>query len=226
MSGRNPLPGEGNGDLAWSTRCPPRTRRRFPPGAHRRREHLSERRDSRHVQEGDRPSFRRHRVVRRTRAVHRHPGQELLVGHDGPTGFRHRDERRTRDPADRRGAVRRRRIVPAPVHGEDRAVPQGRPDDHLREPRSRSGRTALRASSMDRVRRPEDARQRCGGRAVVHRGEPRGTCRTGRTRHTLGKRRGPDPVRPGDSTKRISRQQCCARAARRASGSSSMRTRS
>ena len=58
-------------------------------------------------------AVRGHRGVRRARGVHGPQAQELLVGHDGSPGILGRDPGRCRHRADRRGAGRRRRIVPA-----------------------------------------------------------------------------------------------------------------
>ena len=51
---------------------------------------------------------------------------------------------------DRRGALGRRRELPAPVRGEDRGVPPRRSHDRLRQPRPRPGRAALRGRGLDR----------------------------------------------------------------------------
>ena len=75
---------------------------------------------------------RRDRRLRRARAVHRHAGQELLVRHVRAPRLRRRRQRRSRHPDHRRGARRRRRELPAQVHGEDRR---------------RSARTAARSCS-------------------------------------------------------------------------------
>ena len=53
--------------------------------------------------------------LRRARPVHRPQAQELLVGHARPARVRGDDPGRRRHPADRRGARRRRRRVPAEV---------------------------------------------------------------------------------------------------------------
>ena len=62
-----------------------------------------------------RPGVRRDRRLRRARAVHRHAGEALLVGHVRAAGLRRRRQRRPRHPPRRRGARRRRRGVPAQV---------------------------------------------------------------------------------------------------------------
>ena len=62
-----------------------------------------------------RPPLRRHRRLRRPRAVHRHAGEELLVGHVRAARVLGGHQRRPRHPARRRGAGRGRRAVPAPL---------------------------------------------------------------------------------------------------------------
>ena len=111
----------------------------------------------------DRRPVRRDRRVRRARAVHRHAGQELLVGHVRPARLRGRRQRRSRHPAHRRGARRRRRELPAQVHGEDRRVPTGRPHDRARVPRPRPraqhvrpGRLARATASCEAIGDPAD----------------------------------------------------------------------
>ena len=83
----------------WSGRQPPRGRDGLQPGAHRTRERLPERRDSRHEAPGDRAALRRDRRVLRRRAVHRHAGQALLERHVRAAGVRCRGASRARDPA-------------------------------------------------------------------------------------------------------------------------------
>ena len=70
-----------------------------------------------------RPALRRDRRVRRARAVHRHPGEELLVGHVRAARVRGGHQRRARRAARRRGARRRRRELPAAVPREVRRPP-------------------------------------------------------------------------------------------------------
>ena len=86
-----------------------RARRRLPPRAVGPRERLPQRRDPRPVEEAARRALRRDRRVRRPRAVHRHAGEELLVGHVRAPRLLGRDQRRSRHPAGRRGARGRRR---------------------------------------------------------------------------------------------------------------------
>ena len=86
-----------------------RARRRLPPGPHRPRERLHQRVDPRDPAEGDREALRRHRRLRRARALHRPAGQELLVRHVRAPRLRGGHQRRPRHPARRRGAGRGRR---------------------------------------------------------------------------------------------------------------------
>ena len=77
---------------------------RVPTGPLGTGEHLPERVDARTVQAGGRPRVRRHRRLRRAGAVHRQPGQVLLVGHVRPARLRRGRQRRPRRPGGRRGA--------------------------------------------------------------------------------------------------------------------------
>ena len=79
--------------------------------------------------------LRRDRRVLRAREVHRHAGAALLVGHVRPARLRGRGQRRPRHPPRRRGALGRRRGVPAQV---PRA---GRRSSSARAARSCSSRT-------------------------------------------------------------------------------------
>ncbi len=74
-------PTAGRVDAWRPRRQPARSRHRLSSRADRPREHLPERRDPRHDAGRDRPQVRRDRRVRRGRAVSRHAGQALLVGH-------------------------------------------------------------------------------------------------------------------------------------------------
>ena len=78
---------------------PARARRRLPSRALRAREHLPQRLDPRPEQEAAQPALRRDRRVRRPRAVHRHAGEELLVGHVRAARVLGGDQRRPRHPA-------------------------------------------------------------------------------------------------------------------------------
>ena len=101
----------------------------------------------------DRRPLRRHRRVRRPRAVHRHAGEELLVGHVRAARLLGRDQRRPRHPPRRRGPRGRRRRVPAPVRREVRRAPR------RRARRSSSSTHALSIGAGD-VRRSRAARAR------------------------------------------------------------------
>ena len=94
---------------------PARARRRLPPRPHRAGERLPQRLDPRVLEGPGRAHLRRHRRVLRAVGVHRHAGEALLVGHVRPARVRGGDQRRARRAAGRRGALRRRRGVPAQV---------------------------------------------------------------------------------------------------------------
>ena len=130
-------PGEGLRRDQGSCLGPARARRRLPPGADGPGERVPQRSDPRALEEGDHRAVRRHRRVRGASRLHRHAGQELLVGHVRPPRLRRRRPRRAGCAADRRGALGRRRELPAPVRREDRRVPPRRPHDRVRQPRAR-----------------------------------------------------------------------------------------
>ena len=65
-------PTAGRAEIRGRVGQPARGRDGLPPGAHRPRERLSQRRDPRHEAQGDRAALRRHRRVLRRREVHRH----------------------------------------------------------------------------------------------------------------------------------------------------------
>ena len=92
-----------------------RGRHRLPPRADRSREHLPQRLDPGHATRGDPRQVRRDRRLRRDRALPRHPGQALLERDVGPARLCGRGPPRARDPARRRGARGRRRLLPAQV---------------------------------------------------------------------------------------------------------------
>ena len=73
-----------------------RAGRRLPPRPDRPGERLPERVDPGPVPQADRPVLRRDRRLLRDRAVHRHPGQVLLVGHVRAAGVRGRPSTSTR----------------------------------------------------------------------------------------------------------------------------------
>ena len=86
-----------------------RAGRRLPPRAVRPRERLPQRLDPRPEQASSSTPVRRDRRLRRPRAVHRHAGEELLVGHVRAARVLGRHQRRPRHPPRRRGPRRRRR---------------------------------------------------------------------------------------------------------------------
>ena len=98
------------------------------------------------TQEAARPALRRDRRLRRPRALHRHAGEELLVGHVRAPRVLGGDQRRPRHPPDRRGARRRRRRVPAEVHREVRRLPcrAARPSSSCRTPSTPFATSATR----------------------------------------------------------------------------------
>ena len=135
---------------------------------------------------------RRDRRLRRHRAVHRPAGEELLLRHVRPARLLHRHQRRPRHPARRRGARRRRRRLPAQVHGEVRRLPRVRQDRRRRQPRHGLDAAALRPGRLARARQ---ARQ---GRPAATRSSTSTSTRATRTASrprtagtALGLRRGP-----------------------------------
>ena len=112
-------PTEGSVDDPGTGRQPPRGRHRLPPGAHRSREHLPERRHPRHVARRDQSEVRRDRRVQRDRHVPRHAGEALLERHVRPARVRGGRASRTRDPDRRRGARGGRRELSAEVPRQD-----------------------------------------------------------------------------------------------------------
>ena len=96
--------------------------------------------------------LRRDRRVRRAREVHRHAGAPLLVGHVRAARVRGRGERRARHPARRRGALGRRRGVPAQVPRPGREVPARGPHDPVRHARGRPRAPHLRPRDRARPR--------------------------------------------------------------------------
>ena len=120
----------------WSGRQPARGRDGLQPGADRTRERLPERGDPRHEAPGDRAALRRHRRVLRRRAVHRHAGEALLERHVRPARVRRRGPPRARDHARGRGALGRRRRVPAALSRTDGGARQRGADGGLRLPRA------------------------------------------------------------------------------------------
>ena len=81
-------------------------------------------------------------------------GEVLLVGHVRAARLRGRRPHRPRRPPRRRGARRRRRGVPAQVHGADRTVPQRGSDDRPGVALGRPGRrSCATAGSSSRTAR-------------------------------------------------------------------------
>ena len=70
------------------------------------------------VDQGGGQALRRDRRLRRAGAVHRQPGEVLLVGHVRPARLRGGGQRRPRRPGGGRGAGRGRRELPAQVPGD------------------------------------------------------------------------------------------------------------
>ena len=141
-------------DAPRPRRVAPRGRHRVPPGAERPRERLPVRGDPRHAPQRYRPALRRDRGVRGRDRVPRHAGQALLERHEGPARVRRRRLPRAGDPRRRRGALGRRRGVPAQVprpHGRRR--PRG-PDRAVREPQHARRRDAVPVGA-DARRRPD-----------------------------------------------------------------------
>ena len=151
-----------------------------------------------------RRAVRRDRRLRRPRAVHRHAGEELLVGHVRAARVLGRHQRRPRHPAHRRGARGRRRGVPAQVHrrrSPSSETPHGRssscPTGSARCGRSATGWRGSRAGRLVRL----GPGPRGGGR--LHGRDPRGPCTTA-TGGADGVGRGADhrrrPARPCRAT--------------------------
>ena len=131
-------------------------RRRVPARALGAGEHLPERVAAGAVDEGGRQALRRDRGLRRARAVHRQPGQVLLVGHVRPSRLRRGGERRSRHPGGGRGAGRRGRELPAQVHGPDQGVPGRRAHHPVRHPLRRPRAPDLRPGRRPRARGTDD----------------------------------------------------------------------
>ncbi len=123
----------------------PRAGRRLQPGADRPREHLPERVAARRLAGRGPPPLRRHRRLRRARALHRHAGADLLVRHVHAPRLRRRRPSRPRDHPGRRGVRRRRRALPAQVPAHDPRFPAQRPHHRAGLARPAPGRAALLA---------------------------------------------------------------------------------
>ena len=147
---RHPQADRRSGLRARAGVRPDRARRRLPPGVHRAREHLHQRRPAGPLPRGDPRAVRRDRRLRRARDLRRQPRQDLLVGDVHAARLRDRGHGGPGRPPDRRGAGRRRRGLPAPVRGQDPGVQGAREDDRARLPRPRQHRAALRRGGVAR----------------------------------------------------------------------------
>ena len=140
-----------------------------------------------------RPPLRRHRRLRRARAVHRHPGEELLLGHVRAARVLGGHQRRPRHPPRRRGAGRRRRAVPAPLQRALRRPASAGHDDRDRVALAGVGAVDVRRGRLDR---PEPVAGHRPGRRP-RRPVPRARCtRIGAAEeHATGSRFGSGEVR-------------------------------
>ena len=107
---------------------------------------------------GGRQGLRRHRRLLRARAVHRQPGEVLLVGHVRAAGLRGRGERGPRHPGGRRGPGRRATSASSASASTGSGVPG-----------ARAGPSSLVTHSADQVK--SDLRP--GGRAQPRRDDRR-----------------------------------------------------
>ena len=112
-----------------------RARRRLQHGPAGARQRDHQRDDARAQPARGAPARGHRRRLRRARPVRRPQAQELLVRDARAARVRGDDPGRRRHPADRRGARRRRRRVPAEVLRRVRAHPRGGQDDPARHPR-------------------------------------------------------------------------------------------
>ena len=121
-------------------------RHRVPRRAHRPREHLHERHHPRDEEGRDRPQVRRDRRLLGDRGVPRHPGEAVFLGDVRPAGLRRGGAPGARDPDRRRGARRRRLLVPEEVPGQDAGRGhERRPDHPVRQPQRGGAGPALPA---------------------------------------------------------------------------------
>ncbi len=118
---------------------PPRGGDRIPSRAHRAGERLPQRDPARHAPQGDRRALRRHRGVRRDRAIPRHPGQAVLDRDVHPAGLRRGRPPGQRDPGGRRGAGRGRLRLPGQVPPQDARGGPGRPHRAAGQPPAADG---------------------------------------------------------------------------------------
>ena len=185
--------------------------RRLQPRADRPREHLPQRVAARRLARRRPPPLRRHRRLRRARALHRHAGADLFVRHVHAPRLRRRGPPRSRDRAGRRGVRRRRRALPAQVPAHDPRLPAQRPDDRAGVARPAPGRAALLARRAAAAGPP--GRRRRGGRRDRPLPRARHGPRPARHEPSLGHRRGPDHERRSAARRRAGRRAADARRA-------------
>ena len=131
-----------------------RARRRLPPRAVRAATtSTSTARSSGSRKKQLNAPLRRHRRLRRARALHRHAGEELLVGHVRAARLLGRDQRRPGHPPGRRGARGRRRGVPArAARRSSRSSSTAARPSSIVSPRARLGAQPLRRGRAARAR--------------------------------------------------------------------------
>ena len=119
-------------------------------------------------------ALRPHHRLRRAARVRGPQAQELLLGHARAARVLGDDPGRRRHPADRRGARRRRRRVPAEVLRRVQPPARRGPHDPARHARHGRGQPLLRPRDAARARRGRhDRRARARSRARVLRAELR-----------------------------------------------------
>src|SRR4029077_2099620 len=107
------------------------------------------------------------RRVRRGGAPPRHPPQALLERHAGTAVLLHGGPLPGRHLCLRRGAERRRRLLPGPVHGGAGAPESRRQDDRLHEPQPGHGQVGVLDRHVAGPREdPDEGRDRRGCRGV------------------------------------------------------------
>ena len=137
-----------------------RARRRLQPGPGGARQRRHQRDHARpHAARGAGTRFDARHRVRRTRGVHRPEAQELLLRDARAPGVLDRDPGRRRHPADRRGARRRRRRLPAEVLRRVLPHARRRQDDRVRLPRHGLGQPLLPPRDAAGARRHGRARR-------------------------------------------------------------------
>ena len=97
-------------------------------------------------------ALRRDRRLRRTAGVHRRASEDVFIRDVHASRLCRRHPRRSRRPAGRRGARRRRRGVHAQVPRQVRRVQASREDDPAGDPLARSRRALLRRGAVARCR--------------------------------------------------------------------------